>query len=291
MAGRRESPEAGGWALYFVCGFWIFGDDEAQVLAAEIAGKIPSGVKRLEDVLTSHVFGFLRYSGRALYLRSFLKEALDIGVSAKEAELAKFQFWPTYPDGSEPDVVIVVGRHYLLFEAKLHSPLDQRQLRNELQQGRAAAERERKDFSLIAVTAHSCEPREELRSVGPLRWTNWQQVASMIVRLIEHHGDELPDRDLAEDLLDVLDGRRLRGFRGFDEIPVPSVQPRRGRLFLQAETMDYRGDFIGFPSALMRAPAPKPPTSTLFFSQRFFVRLGRTRRVPAASKRVFYAGS
>ena len=265
------------------------------MLVAEIAGKIPSSVKRLEDVLTSHVFGFLRYADRKTYLRTFLRDVLGIAVTTHEAEHATFQFWPTYPDGSEPDVVIVVGRHYLLFEAKLHSPIDRRQLRNELQRGRVEAEREGKDFRLIVVTGHSCEPREDLRRVGrdlgrPL-WTNWQCVAAIIVRMMEEHGNELPDRDQAHDLLRVLDGRRLRGFRGFDDIPVPTIRAKRRRLFLQAETMDYRGDFIGFRSALMRAPEPKPPPTTLFFSQRFFVGLGRKRRVLAATERVFYEGS
>ena len=68
-----------------------------------------------EDILTSNVFGFLKYADRQVYLGAFLRE---LELPAKDLEEAEFQFWPTYPDGTEPDVIIIAGRYYILIEAK-----------------------------------------------------------------------------------------------------------------------------------------------------------------------------
>jgi hypothetical protein len=270
------------------------------MLAAELGGKLPSQVRYVEDVLTSYVFGFLRYASRPVYLRRFLENAIGIRVTNEEAETAEFLYWPTLADGTEPDVVIVVGEHYLLFEAKLFAGFDpgdgtrQPQLKREWAAGRADAGREGKEFHLVAVTADSCQPRERLHDLGGgvrhVRWINWQRIAQLVLGLLEEQGDRLPDNEFARDLLSLLDARHLRGYRGFQEIPVSGIPIPRGRLFLQAETMDYRGDFLGFTASLISAVTPEPPPATVFFSRRFFVGLEQRRRRTRPAERIFYEG-
>ena len=76
------------------------------MLSAELRGKLPRGIRNLEDVLTSYVFNFLQYSSRPIFLGRFLHD-LAVGVSEADLEAAEFRFWPTFPDGTEPDLVIV----------------------------------------------------------------------------------------------------------------------------------------------------------------------------------------
>lgn len=84
---------------------------------AELKGKIPADVEKMEDILTSNVFSFFKYSRRNIYLKIFLSK-LGIIVTDNELNEAEFIFWPTYDDGTEPDVVIIVSEYYLLFESK-----------------------------------------------------------------------------------------------------------------------------------------------------------------------------
>ena len=50
-----------------------------------------------------------------------LMKFLNLNVSSEDAVQAEFRFWPFYPDGTQPDLVILVGSYYLLIEAKYHS--------------------------------------------------------------------------------------------------------------------------------------------------------------------------
>ena len=84
---------------------------------AELRGKLSSRVERMEDVLTSNVFSFFKYSSRDIFLKKYLNE-LGFNVSDREAEEAEFRFWPVFEEGTEPDLVIIVGDYYLLIEAK-----------------------------------------------------------------------------------------------------------------------------------------------------------------------------
>lgn len=250
------------------------------MFAAELGGKLPSGVRQLEDILTSYVFGFLRYSARSVYLSGFLNEVIGLEVTHDQARAAEFRFWPTLPDGTEPDVVVVVGAYYVLFEAKLFAPFDQGsearlpQLVREAEGGKAEADREGKTFVLAAVTNDSCCTSE--RFVGldgactSIHWINWQRIAQIVLRVLEQQMHAAPDYEFARDLLALLDARHLRGYRGFHEIPLPMLPLQRGPLFLQADTMEYRGDFLGYPAALMRAAAPNSAPSTLFFKRGHF---------------------
>ena len=87
---------------------------------AEFRGKLSSRVERMEDVLTSNVFSFFKYSNRDIFLKNYLNK-LGFNISNQEAEGAEFRFWPVFEDGTEPDLVIMVGNYYLLIEAKYFS--------------------------------------------------------------------------------------------------------------------------------------------------------------------------
>lgn len=97
---------------------------------AELHGKLSSkfdgknnslhSIERMEDILTSNVFSFFKYSSRDIFLKEYLN-SLEFQVSEKEAKEAEFRFWPNYEDGTEPDLVIIVGKYYILFEAKYYS--------------------------------------------------------------------------------------------------------------------------------------------------------------------------
>ncbi len=62
---------------------------------AELHGKLSSRVERMEDILTSNVFSFFKYSSRDIFLKGYLNK-LGFQVSAKEAEEAEFKFWPVF---------------------------------------------------------------------------------------------------------------------------------------------------------------------------------------------------
>ena len=91
------------------------------MIVAELHGKLSPRVERMEDVLTSNVFSFLKYNDRSRILRAYLMEELGLEVSESEASEAEFRFWHVYDDGTEPDVIIIVGNAYILFEAKYFS--------------------------------------------------------------------------------------------------------------------------------------------------------------------------
>ena len=52
----------------------------AIMYQAELNGKSPSEICRMEDILTSNVFSFLKYSNRSIFLKKFLEKlGLNMG--------------------------------------------------------------------------------------------------------------------------------------------------------------------------------------------------------------------
>ena len=267
------------------------------MLSAELRGKLPGRIRNLEDVLTSYVFNFLQYSSRSAFLGRFLN---DIGIGASTTEIgdAEFRFWPTLPDRTEPDLVIVAGDHYVLFEAKLFASFDpgdsciQPQVVREIEGGMEEAGREGKEFHFVAVTADSCFPGEALgcypRHASVMRWVNWQSIARLVLTQIEEHRAALPDGEYARDLLAILDARNLRGYRGFDVIDIPAIARPQETLFLSAQTLAYRGEFLGFRATLGSLPAVESVESPIFFSNVLFADLIGPAAPPA---QIFYGGS
>nr|MDA8226876.1 hypothetical protein [Desulfitobacterium hafniense] len=165
---------------------------------AELKGKLPAQLSRSEDILTSNVFSFLKYANRRVYLKSFLSR-LGITLSNEDLEEADFVFWPSFDDYTEPDVVIIVGSYYILFEAKYLSDFGQEtekhksQLVREIEGGLLEAKALGKEFLLVAITADYYYVKEKYLEVTTkpacnFKWINWQAVSSMLLRLIEREG-------------------------------------------------------------------------------------------------------
>lgn len=187
-------------------------------MLAEIHGKLSldrtTPADRLEDTLTDAVLGSLRYLPRHV-LGAVLCEAFDTTFSAAQLHEARLRFWPTFPDGTEPDVVVEVGGVMIIVEAKYESPFSQGQLIREWRHGRRdALARQLSGPWLLAVTAHATEPAEledargelandpafedaGLASSSAVRWISWQRIAKRLAdegpRLALH------ERELVDD--------------------------------------------------------------------------------------------
>lgn len=104
------------------------------MLQAELRGKVASHAlqtddARLEDTLTSAVLGALQYLPRAVALRAVLATAFPhLAWADAECMEATFEFWPTFYDGTEPDVLISVGRRLVVVERSTGPGFGVRQL-------------------------------------------------------------------------------------------------------------------------------------------------------------------
>lgn len=94
---------------------------------AEIHGKISRSGSNLsemmEDLLTSYVFGALRYIDDDLGINPILSEAVnlnDLYLEIAECGNWEYDFWPRYTR-SEPDVFLRNKTMNIFIEAKLHS--------------------------------------------------------------------------------------------------------------------------------------------------------------------------
>ncbi|MEI6196542.1 MAG: hypothetical protein WCS42_19650 [Verrucomicrobiota bacterium] len=153
---------------------------------AELNGKLPSSASDREDVLTSNVFSFLKYSHRPTYLRQFLRLA-SLNVKTSELHRVKFEFWPNYHDGTQPDVIIETDSCYLLVEAKYFSGVAEEdgnpagQLIREFETGTMEARNRAKSFHLLLLTDDATRPSRLLAQMpakfqNKTSWTNWQAI-------------------------------------------------------------------------------------------------------------------
>lgn len=246
---------------------------------AEIHGKLSDENVNREDILTSNVFSFFKYANREIFLLPFL-QMLDLEVSSYDAHQAEFIFWPYYSDGTQPDLVILVGRYYLLFEAKLHSSFSpetaskKHQLVREIEGGAMEAESIGKEFRIIAVTADYSRPNSlaevPLEYRDQLIWINWQRTALLIYDILEHT-TEIPSemRLFATDLYNLLVKKNLRNFEGTSVLSkTRALRDHGDTIFFEAKTATYRGDFIGFLSAFENVSELVPIADRLFYSGR-----------------------
>ena len=107
----------------------------------ELHGKIPQNSSFIysEDVLTSTVFGNLRYFSSLFVLNSFLSKAIDLqgnNYSVNFPGKINFHFWEKYPSKTkalinEPDLILEDRNSVLIIECKYHSPLDETFSENE----------------------------------------------------------------------------------------------------------------------------------------------------------------
>jgi hypothetical protein len=247
---------------------------------AELRGKLSSKDKRSEDLLTSNVFSFFKYANREIYLRDLLR-LLGLEVTKNDLNGAEFKFWPSYDDRTEPDVVIIVGDYYILFEAKYTSgfgqAMDKRQgqLERELAGGLHEARAYGKEFVPAAITAHSSRPFDVFADIPDefadrFRWINWQSISSMLLTFLEGGDNTTPNYEFASDLYYLLEDKRLRGFVSFDRFKDMYTFQPSDYVFFAPESATFRGGYIGFQKALSMVETPDFVGSKIFFKRQYF---------------------
>jgi len=196
---------------------------------AELRGKLSSRIEGMEDILTSNAFSFFKYSSREIFLKEYLR-ILDFNISTQEAKEAEFKFWPRFEDNTEPDLVLIVGKYYLLIEAKYFSEFggetkkSKSQLLRELENGGLEAKTLDKDFRLIAITADYYYKANKFKLIPAsfdhrFKWTNWQKIALLLNTVLESNiAIKEQEREFALDLYNLLDRKNLRDFGGLNNL-------------------------------------------------------------------------
>lgn len=204
---------------------------------AELHGKLSTDpgteLDRLEDLLTDYVFGALKYLDRRC-LAAVLSQCIpEVDWEGSEVDRAALQFWPTFVDGTEPDVLVTIGSFCVVFEAKLHSSFgrsraqaDHQLIREWRQSRRWVKARALRNAYVIAVTADYSEPPDvgaanrfiehQHGTPDAIRWISWQQIAL----LLESLAAELKPSDqlMISDLIEVMEKRGVRRvFNGFNQ--------------------------------------------------------------------------
>lgn len=225
------------------------------MIIAELKGKIPSKLHNKEDLLTSNVFSFFKYSDRKIF-KDYLS-MLGIKVSLNESEKAEFIFWPSYEDGTEPDLIVICGKFYLLFEAKLYSDFSPQtsttnsQIEREIEMGKNTAENIDKEFIYIAITAEYFKNKKKYQKYETAEyrfiWTNWQLIASFIDHTLENDILE-NNREFAQDLFFLLVKKRLRSFEGINNKRFHNKIKLVDNIFYNVATSKFKGLFSGFTS-------------------------------------------
>jgi len=269
---------------------------------AELRGKLPSRIERMEDILTSNVFSFFKYSTRETFLKGYLNN-LDFNVSNQEASEAEFIFWPRFEEDTEPDLVIIVGDYYLLIEAKYLSGFPQgikkteAQLLREIKGGKSEAKNRGKDLELIVITADHYYKGNKFKVIPSdfrphFKWTNWQSVSSFLYNILESSKNiKKQERDFASDLYSLLDKKNLRDFQGTGSLCNTSALLKSYvSVFFEARTAKFRGAFIGFMHSLPFDRRFPPVGKTIFLTtqKRMFTRLLESPKLRYTESPIFY---
>ena len=268
---------------------------------AELHGKLTPRIEKMEDILTSNVFSFFKYSNRGIFLYRYLSE-LGFAVSEQDAEKAKFIFWPRFEKNTEPDLAIVVGPLYIVIEAKYYSGFSEgtlktrAQLLREIDEGILESNNYGKQFRLLAITADHYYKEEKFRIIPEnilpsFKWTYWQLIASLIDQTLSVRVD-IPDHEklFAADLYHLLEKKSLRGFSGISALPHARHTYRiLDPVFFRASTARFRGDFIGFTVSLSLDRKMTIVEQTLFFNneRKRFSSFGAIGQLQERKDRIF----
>jgi len=269
---------------------------------AELYGKLPSRIERMEDILTSNVFSFFKYSTREIFLKGYLNK-LGFNISNQEANEAEFIFWPRFEKNTEPDLVIIVGDYYLLIEAKYFSGFGKEtkktraQLLREIEGGKLEAKNYGKDFKLITITADYYYKESKFEVIPSdftphFKWTNWQSVSSFISSILESNKNvKKQERDFASDFYNLLDKKNLREFQGLDILyNISPYLKTYASIFFEARTAKFRGAFIGFMHSLLFNKKIAPLRKTIFLSSQknIFISLLQLEKLNYTENFIFY---
>jgi hypothetical protein len=252
---------------------------------AELHGKISSSGSNLsenmEDLLTSDVFGRLRYLSPDLGLVPLLQTAVSFetgrsGIAVPGNVLGfSVDFWPRFCR-SEPDVVIRLdttgGPMVVMVECKYRSGKSGEDVPEDIPAPQESADQLVREFqdlkglaangasALIYITGHRIMPREDLersaRSAGEegglfratTYWVGWHMIWDLFRR---EQGAPHPAGLILKDLEDLLYHKGFRPFQGWPDTPavLPPV----------AAGLWYRRSSIGWapPPALLTPGLPQ----------------------------------
>lgn len=234
---------------------------------AELKGKLSSRISSKEDVLTSNVFSFFKYSDRKYFLWRFLRK-LGFEVTKSDVLETEFVFWPKYDDKTEPDLVLIVGEYYILIESKYYSDFGKNQLKREADAGCLEAKNKNKDFFMLSITTDYSEPMGKFSKIGKIidfRWINWHMITTFLEDCLKVK--LLPDRIMAEDLYNLLIKKNLRIFDGFLKLFTHKKIRERKFVFFDYMSAKYRGEFVGFLNAFDHWQKSIKKYKTLFFER------------------------
>jgi len=227
------------------------------MIIAELYGKIPSKLENKEDILTSNVFSFFKYSDR-LFLKEYLNQ-IGIEVSENDAFEAEFLFWQKYDDGTEPDLIVICGKYYLLFEAKFYSDFSPKtstvesQIDREIKMGNLSAKNENKEFVYIAITAEYYKDKNKYSKYENRNfkfiWTNWQIITNFL-EIIMTRQSLFQYREYASDLFSLLVKKNLRSYIGIVNLNIDEKINFHNFVFYNQNTSEFKGEFSGFIESL-----------------------------------------
>ncbi len=217
------------------------------MIIAELKGKLPSKFNRREDILTSNVFSFFKYSDRQLFREYLLK--LGIEITLNESRNAEFIFWPTYEDRTEPDLVVICGRYYLLFEAKLYSDFSLKtstndpQIYREIKMGKMLAKNLNKKFVYVVITAeyykNNIKYNQYKMKDSSFIWTNWQFITNFLEDKLEN-GEIKQNEEFARDLFLLLIKKGLRRFKGIVNLKNTPIIKLNDNIFYATDTSMFK---------------------------------------------------
>jgi hypothetical protein len=269
---------------------------------AEIQGKFTPSEERKEDILTSDVFSFFKYAKREVFLYQLLKY-LQLDVVKNDVVNAEFIFWPSYEDGTQPDLIILVGKYYLLIEAKFSSgfgrsiDFKRHQLIREIEGGKLEAQNLNIEFQIIAVTAHYTKHHfyydNPEFSNYKIIWLNWHRIALIIYETLSR-SKTLDSETLcfAEDLYKLLAKKKLRKYAGIEILEdINQIAFPPALLFFNSATAQYRGDFLGFMDALGVLSKMLRACKYVFFkSKAIFLKFDSVDLIINAPETIFFGG-
>jgi len=223
---------------------------------AELHGKLnpdrPCGAhERMEDLLTSDVFGAMKYVGWQYGFMNWLRSAKSPYGEHNAANLlpandiirhVHFAFWPLLKNNREPDLLIGIetetsGIVQIMIEAKYFSgasdmEMDAEDVTPERSGNQIADQvncfpdafpkvRDKGTRQIhMYVTAHDSCPAEIydratahiVRKDIPLFWLNWQSLPSYLEEIETEDGGR---QEMIDDLIRLLQRKELIPFRGF----------------------------------------------------------------------------
>ena len=205
----------------------------------ELHGKIPRNSSFLysEDILTSTVFGNLRYFSSNSLINDFLSEAIDLKGNIFNyyfSDNIKINFCKKFSNKTkaqinEPDLVLEDKNSVLIIECKYHSPLDECFSENENEYTNQLlrystiikdyyAEKKNKNIIFLTLKDYDVETclektRKKLSPEIGLYWLHWEKLF-LCLKKYEDKVTSISEKTLITDLIQFLENRNLKYFSG-----------------------------------------------------------------------------